>query len=291
MAVGPLAGRAAGGRVLGHRRPPASADGRSASICAASEISVASLAGRPTRSTERGIPRAVKPAGSAIAGWPVWFQTGVQANVRLRPSNVRSAPLPAHRPISTAVSPVVGVTRTSNSLQLRLILWRRPPRPAPPGARRLRDARGRAGRASGARLELVGVRHPVDVLADPAQVARNEVVAGHAVLGLVAPHVVAEPAEQVLGLGEARPDLVGEHRRQDGAGGPLGDRDPQPARDVASRLCERLLGRGRAAGVAASGRDHVEEQRGVRHGPRDGSGGREVLPGRAAPSGRVRVAV
>ena len=63
----------------------------------------------------------MNPAGIAIAGWPVWFQLGVNANTRLIASRVRSAPRPSQRPISIAVSPIEGVTSTSNSLQLELI--------------------------------------------------------------------------------------------------------------------------------------------------------------------------
>ncbi len=51
-----------------------SAQGRSASIWAASESSVASSPGRPMTWTESGMPSAAKPTGTAIAGLPRWFQ-------------------------------------------------------------------------------------------------------------------------------------------------------------------------------------------------------------------------
>ena len=50
-----------------------SAHGRSASIWAASESSVASSPGRPTSWTASGKPSGVNPAGTEAAGWPVWL--------------------------------------------------------------------------------------------------------------------------------------------------------------------------------------------------------------------------
>src|SRR5215211_6073084 len=64
-AVGAVALAAFAG--IGGRR---SAQGRSASICAASERSVASSSWRPTSCTESGKPSAVNPAGTAAAGLP-----------------------------------------------------------------------------------------------------------------------------------------------------------------------------------------------------------------------------
>ena len=51
------------------------AQGRSVSICAASESSVVSSPSRPTICTARGSPSPPKPAGTETAGWPVAFQT------------------------------------------------------------------------------------------------------------------------------------------------------------------------------------------------------------------------
>ena len=62
-----LAHENSGGRCCAH--------GRSRSICAASDRSVDSSAGRPTICTARGSPSEPKPAGTDAAGWPVTFQT------------------------------------------------------------------------------------------------------------------------------------------------------------------------------------------------------------------------
>ena len=51
-----------------------SAHGRSCSICAASESSVASSPGRPTSWTASGKPSGVKPIGTDAAGWPEWLK-------------------------------------------------------------------------------------------------------------------------------------------------------------------------------------------------------------------------
>ena len=84
-------------QLIGGRR---SAQGRAASIWAASERSVASSFGCPTSCTDSGMPASSSPAGTEAAGWPVRFQIPVNGQCQPAPFERadRAATLPLADP-------------------------------------------------------------------------------------------------------------------------------------------------------------------------------------------------
>ena len=147
-----------------------------------------------------------------------------------------------------------------------------------PARERPRVGAAEPAEAARARLEPLGVRDLADFVVDAAEVAGDEVVAREPERGLVAVDLVAERAQELLGLGEAGSGLVADLRRQDRPRGALGDRDPQPSGRRRRSVGERALGRRRPTGVAAAGRHGVEPERGVGDRPGHASRRRELVP-------------
>ena len=193
---------------LGDRRAAVRPTGRSASIWAASEIRVGSSLGRPTRVTERGSPPAREAGRDRHRRL-----AGVVPDRR----EAEHAADPEQRPQRPLALPAADLDRrladrrrdrTSNSAQLRLIFSasaaaarRGAADEAAPGRRR-RGGRSPASAPRAAR----DAGTACDVLAVAARgSAATKLLPVMPERRLVAADVVAERAQQLLGLGEPGP--------------------------------------------------------------------------------------
>ena len=256
-----------------------SAHGRSCSICAASESSVASSSGRPTSWTASGKPSGVKPIGTEAAGWPVWLNGGAVGH----PARVA-----VEGPERAA--PLVGADRDRAAREHRreqdvgvLEQAADPLRASAPPRRRPARATGGAIAAPEAhesarapRRGAPGAAIARALVVDPAQVARGERRPATGRSRIALGDLVPEPAQQLRG-GVERPALLRVRRAEDRRRELGRDRDPQAP--------------GRAASTAgASGSPSlggVDEQRRVGDAANDRAVDRECRA-RGRPSARTR---
>ena len=238
-----------------------SAHGRSASICAASESSVASSSGRPTSWTPSGRPSSVKPAGTE----PPAGRWGSRCRCRDRRRPARAACaaalMPSHsRRAHRRASPVIGVSSTSWSSKTRLMRSA-----CAASSRRARsstgrgDRRCRAGEAARAPLEALRARHAPPVLGDAREVARRSKLlpARCRSRGRLATSWPSERSSSAVSSTRAP-----SWRSTRAGAAAARERDPQ--RPGAAARPQRR----RSGAPAAGARADVEQQRGVGHGAR-----------------------